>query len=106
MSMSSASSHEAEQDYLLARNRHQSLGLVPLGPSEMPDFMTSSGTTGDAEHGHDASDPVFVWTSTSSYGKRMRIGQQKKISRLWLDTYALKQYVDLNLTAFEKILKK
>jgi phosphate transporter len=31
---------------------------------------------------------------------------KKRISALWLDLYALKQYVDLNLTAFEKILKK
>ncbi|KIR29057.1 phosphate transporter [Cryptococcus deuterogattii 99/473] len=50
--------------------------------------------------------PVFVWTANNDYATVLRIGLKKRISKVWLDAYALKQYVELNMTAFEKILKK
>lgn len=63
------------------------LGLVP---------MDLENEEGDA----------FIWTANTDYGKVLRIGFKKRIAALWLDANSLKQYVELNLTAFEKILKK
>ena len=106
-SVSSNSSHE--HDFWQARRRHLSLGLVQTDPASVPAAVKHF--NGDAEQGHGgvglSSDrPVFVWTANNDYGTVIRIGFKKRISAVWLDAYALKQYVDLNLTAFEKILKK
>lgn len=106
-SLSSTSSHEREPEFgsLSARTRLQSLGLVLMDPSEVPDWLwrpQGRDVEEDAEH----RDPVYIWTGTGNYGTFARISLKKKISRVWLDCYSLKQYVDLNLTAFEKILKK
>jgi hypothetical protein len=60
---------------------------------------------GESANGDDGR-AVFVWTANNDYATVVRIGFKKRISALWLEAYALKQYVDLNLTAFEKILKK
>lgn len=106
-SLSSTSSHEREQEFgsLSSRTRLKSLGLVLMDPSEVPDWLwrpEGRDVEEDAEH----RDPVYIWTGTGNYGTFARISLKKKISRVWLDCYSLKQYVDLNLTAFEKILKK
>lgn len=48
----------------------------------------------------------YIWSATTDYGKVVRIGFKKRIAQLWLEGNSLRQYVDLNMTAFEKILKK
>lgn len=108
-SMSSLSSHEG--DFNWHRRRYNSLGLVEMDPSTVPDWAVTS--VGDVEEGrngflHDpnAKQAVFVWTANNDYATVLRIGLKKRISKVWLDAYALKQYVELNMTAFEKILKK
>jgi phosphate transporter len=111
-SVSSASSHEP--DIWSTRRRHLSLGLVEMEEEDVPHFVFShshhedeNGGQDDPEHGVPARDgPVFVWTANNDYATVVRIGFKKRIAALWLEAYALKQYVDLNLTAFEKILKK
>lgn len=106
-SLSSTSSHEREPDFgsLSARSRLQSLGLVLMDPAEVPDWLWRPEGR-DVEENAEQRDPVYIWTGTGNYGTFARISLKKKISRVWLDCYSLKQYVDLNLTAFEKILKK
>lgn len=112
-STSSASSHE--RDIFYPRRRAQALGLVEMDPSEVPEFPTPNTTEDQADAGRledgldedDAEDrPVYVWTGTNDHAAVMRIGFKKRISAVWLEAYALRQYVELNLTAFEKILKK
>lgn len=49
---------------------------------------------------------AYIWTASSDYGKVLRIGFKKRIASLWLDGHSLRGYADLNMTAFEKILKK
>lgn len=71
----------------VSRRGRRHLGLVP---------MNHESGEGDA----------YIWTANTDYGKVLRIGFKKRIATLWLDANSLKQYVDLNLTAFEKILKK
>ncbi|KAL7422800.1 low-affinity phosphate transporter [Cryptotrichosporon argae] len=99
------------------RRRHRSLGLALMDPSSVPDWargvnaanahapltdsVTSLGTASEAGRR-----PTYVWTANNDFATITRIGFKKRITPLWLDAYALKQYVDLNLTAFEKILKK
>lgn len=107
-SQSSTSSQERDpHDFgaLSARTRFQSLGLVLMDPSEVPDWLWRPEGR-DVEEDAGQRDPVYIWTGTGNYGTFARIALKKKISRVWLDCYSLKQYVDLNLTAFEKILKK
>jgi phosphate transporter len=48
----------------------------------------------------------YIWTANSDYGKVVRIGFKKRIAALWLEGNSLGQYTELNMTAFEKILKK
>lgn len=108
-SVSSLSSHEG--DFNWPRRLYHSLGLVQMDPATVPDWATTS--VGDVEEGrngflHDpnAKQAIFVWTANNDYATVLRIGLKKRISKVWLDAYALKQYVELNMTAFEKILKK
>jgi phosphate transporter len=116
-SMSSTSSHE--RDFVLPRTRWQSLELVEMDEGEVPDFARSPNAiingngngngNGDAEMGdiqEESDRPVYMWTGSNDHATVMRIGFKKRVSANWLEAYALKQYVDLNLTAFEKILKK
>lgn len=84
--------------------RAHKLGLQVIHPSQYPDWLKEE-VTRDEEEG--SSKPAFYnWTGNSDYATVLRIGMKKRIAALWLDLYALKQYVDLNFTAFEKILKK
>ena len=108
-SVSSASSHEP--DFWSTRKTVLSLGLVEMEEEDIPSFVFSrprlnGDAEGDAENGASDERPVFVWTANNDYSTVVRIGFKKRIAALWLEAYALKQYVDLNLTAFEKILKK
>jgi phosphate transporter len=103
-SSSSTSSHDKEPDFTLS-SRAKSLGLVLMDPAEVPDWLWRPQGR-DVEEDAEQREPVYIWTGTGNYGTFARISLKKKISRVWLDTYSLKQYVDLNLTAFEKILKK
>jgi phosphate transporter len=102
-SLSSTSSHDRDINLSVRSNLH-SLGLVVMDPSEVPDWLYQTGR--DEEEDTEQKEPVYIWTGSGNYGTFARIALKKKISRVWLDTYSLKQYVDLNLTAFEKILKK
>jgi phosphate transporter len=107
---SSISSHE--QDVWQARRKHLSLGLVQMDPTSIPPIIAMSryhqnqNENAEDESGEMEQRPVYVWTANNDYGTVLRIGFKKRISAVWLEAYALKQYVDLNLTAFEKILKK
>ncbi|ORX38546.1 SPX domain-domain-containing protein [Kockovaella imperatae] len=107
-SMSSNSSHERD---IWTTRTHLSLGLVEMDPDMVPDFARHTlASTENRENGEAHEDneehPVFVWTASHDRATVLRIGFKKRISAVWLDVYSLKQYVDLNLTAFEKILKK
>jgi len=78
-----------------------------MDASEVPEFQPAPvEVETEEEEEEDESRPVFVWTGTNDHATVMRIGFKKRISAVWLEAYALKQYVELNLTAFEKILKK
>lgn len=90
MSVSSASSGRD-----ISRGRYHSLGLVIMDPSTVPSWVDT-----------DEDRQVLVWTADSNYGRVVRIGFKKRIAQVWLEAYALKQYIELNTTAFEKILKK
>ncbi|WWC93751.1 hypothetical protein V866_000587 [Kwoniella sp. B9012] len=114
-SFSSVSSHEG--DFSWPRRRFHSLGLVQMDPATVPQWALprvphdeeEGGEGGGNSHGFagpNARRPVFIWTANNDYGTVLRIGFKKRISSVWLEAYALKQYVDLNMTAFEKILKK
>nr|ODN89069.1 phosphate transporter [Cryptococcus depauperatus CBS 7841] len=108
VSASSLSSHEGELSW--SRRRFHSLGLVQMDPAMIPGWAlipendVEQGINTLAEPG--VNQPVFIWTGNNDYATVMRIGFKKRISAVWLESYVLKQYVDLNLTAFEKILKK
>jgi len=104
-SLSSASSHDRDFENL-NRTRYRSLGLVQMDPANVPAAVREEEANRvDGEQAGNTG-PVWVWTADDDYGKVLRIGFKKRISATWLEAYALKQYVDLNLTAFEKILKK
>jgi phosphate transporter len=103
-SVSSNSSHGENSDFWSTRRRHLSLGLVQLDSDDIPQAVRANQQE-TAESDGDAR-PAFVWTANNDYATVLRIGFKKRISALWLEAYALKQYVDLNMTAFEKILKK
>jgi phosphate transporter len=106
-SISSTSTHE--RDLVWSRQGMDSLGLVPMDSPAVPSLASKPPGGADEEQGNveeDGSRPVLVWTANNDYGTVLRIGFKKRISAVWLEAYALKQYVDLNLTAFEKILKK
>jgi phosphate transporter len=109
LSMSSVSSgdwgHRAEY--------RGNLGLVPMDCSNLglssSIFSEGAGGGGGALSASVAGSlpPIaYVWTANSDYGKVIRIGFKKRISALWLEAHSLRQYVELNMTAFEKILKK
>lgn len=100
-SMSSASSHE--HDLSFPRKRYHSLGLVQMDPATVPALTVPNG---DGELEDLSKEPVWMWTANNDFATVLRIGFKKRISAVWLEAYALKQYVELNLTAFEKILKK
>lgn len=116
LSMSSASSHERDLGGL--RRRMQDLGLMIMDPSDLPAWARDQGPYDGLNQEHRAGmsssnhqnqgdeDPYYVWTATNDHAQVLKIGFKKRIAALWLDAYSLKQYVDLNLTAFEKILKK
>jgi phosphate transporter len=97
-STSSNSSHERDAFY--PRRKLQALGLVEM------DVDTADMPEPEQEEEVEEGRPVFVWTGNNDHATVMRIGFKKRISAVWLEAYALKQYVELNLTAFEKILKK
>lgn len=106
-SISSTSSHEREVAW--PRRRYHSIGLVQMDPTAVPNGVVHPPPEEDGVHvetqGEEAR-PVLIWTANNDYGTVLRIGFKKRISAVWLEAYALKQYVELNLTAFEKILKK
>lgn len=102
-SVSSMSSHEQELLFT-GRSRYHSLGLKEMDEAVIPGFIKSV-RGNDEETGADQR-PIWIWTANNDYGTVLRIGFKKRISAIWLEAYALKQYVELNLTAFEKILKK
>ena len=102
-SISSNSSHERD---IWSTSAHLSLGLVEMDQDMVPDFAKPSANSGDEIDGLEEDRPVFVWTANHDRATVLRIGFKKRISAVWLEVYSLKQYVDLNLTAFEKILKK
>ena len=102
-SVSSASSHERDASRPL--RRFHSLGLVQMDPASVPINITNGSGEGE-EQGGRMRESVLIWTANNQYGTVLRIGFKKRISAIWLDAYSLKQYVELNLTAFEKILKK
>jgi phosphate transporter len=83
-----------------------------MDPTSIPPIIAMSryhqnqNENAEDESGEMEQRPVYVWTANNDYGTVLRIGFKKRISAVWLEAYALKQYVDLNLTAFEKILKK
>jgi phosphate transporter len=90
--------------WMRGNRRTPKLGLQLIDSSQYPEWLQNE-VSRDEEEG--SSTPIFYnWTGSSDYATVLRIGMKKRISALWLDLYALKQYVDLNLTAFEKILKK
>ncbi|WVR07611.1 hypothetical protein IAU60_004653 [Kwoniella sp. DSM 27419] len=114
-SISSMSSHEGEMSW--PRRRFHSLGLVQMDPDAVPEYALPRIAEDEEQDGSNLNDssftassafrsPVYIWTANNDYGTVMRIGFKKRISAVWLEAYALKQYVDLNMTAFEKILKK
>jgi phosphate transporter len=111
MSASSASSGGLGPAASLGRYRGN-LGLIPMSdPTPLSDSIFSSAAAahsagGPRLSGEDGEGIDYIWTASSDYGKVLRIGFKKRIARMWLDGFALKGYVDLNMTAFEKILKK
>jgi len=104
-SVSSNSSHGENSDFWSTRRRHLSLGLVQLDVDDIPLAVRNHSNDAEESQGEQPR-PAFVWTANNDHATVLRIGFKKRISSLWLEAYALKQYVDLNMTAFEKILKK
>ena len=109
LSMSSVSSGDWAQRYDFRGH----LGLVPMDISNLglSTSMFSAGTAGgdgalSASVAESMPQTAYVWTANSDYGKILRIGFKKRIAALWLEAHSLRQYVELNMTAFEKILKK
>ncbi len=120
LSMSSASSGEwATQRW------RGNLGLVPMDTTHLPlsgSVFSEGGATGglgrpggSEDHAGDlrlnladvtGAQVAYIWTANTDYGKVLRIGFKKRIAVLWLEAHSLRQYVELNMTAFEKILKK
>ncbi|KAJ9107551.1 hypothetical protein QFC21_001010 [Naganishia friedmannii] len=78
------------------------LGLIPMDNTGLADSMISASSA----QGGTSNLGSFIWTANSDYGKVVRIGFKKRIAALWLEGNSLGQYTDLNMTAFEKILKK
>ncbi|KAJ9123204.1 hypothetical protein QFC22_001397 [Naganishia vaughanmartiniae] len=78
------------------------LGLIPMDNTGLADSMVSASSA----QGGTSNFGSFIWTANSDYGKVVRIGFKKRIAALWLEGHSLGQYTDLNMTAFEKILKK
>lgn len=86
--------------------RAHKLGLQPMDPSMYPDWLKDELAKGSDLESTSTKHIYYVWKGNSDYATVLRIGMKKRIAALWLDLYALKQYVDLNFTAFQKILKK
>lgn len=114
-SVSSASSHEHDRDFLSYGRRRLVGGLgltimdtayVPTWAHEDDEVEEEQGDDGEGGTNNRRPAPVYVWMGSSDHATVMRIGFKKRISAVWLEAYSLKQYVELNLTAFEKILKK
>jgi phosphate transporter len=111
MSASSASSGG-----MGAASRYRgNLGLVPMTePTPLTESIFSHNSSAGFGSNYnqprlsgDNGDPVdYIWTASSDYGKVLRIGFKKRIARIWLDGHALRGFAELNMTAFEKILKK
>jgi phosphate transporter len=100
LSVSSASSGGGVHGYRFRGN----LGLIPMDNTGLADSMISTST---AQGGGSSHAPLsYIWTASSDYGKVVRIGFKKRIAALWLEGNYLGQYTELNMTAFEKILKK
>lgn len=100
LSVSSASSGGGVHGYRFRGN----LGLIPMDNTGLADSMISSASAQGGGFTH--APPSYIWTASSDYGKVVRIGFKKRIAALWLEGNYLGQYTDLNMTAFEKILKK
>lgn len=88
-----------------SRRAHK-LGLVPMDPSAYPDWLKDEIAKGGSDPESATKHVYYIWKGNSDYATVLRIGMKKRMTALWLDLYALKQYVDLNFTAFQKILKK
>ncbi|GMK53595.1 hypothetical protein CspeluHIS016_0101810 [Cutaneotrichosporon spelunceum] len=88
-----------------SRRAHK-LGLEPMDPSAYPDWLKDELSKASDVESANVKHVYYVWRGNTDYAIVLRIGMKKRISALWLDLYALKQYVDLNYTAFQKILKK
>ena len=101
MSMSSGSSHDVE----IWQSRHFSLGLEEMNPVDVPVLARKDQNLAPVTETEEDR-PIYVWTASHDRATVLRIGFKKRISAVWLEAYALKQYVELNHTAFEKILKK
>lgn len=85
-----------------SKNKIVNLGLEAMDPSSVPEWAVRR----PIGQGEDTL-PVYIWGRASDENSMyMRVGFKRQISAIWLESYALKNYVDLNLTAFEKILKK
>ncbi|RXK41190.1 phosphate transporter [Tremella mesenterica] len=110
LSVSSASSHG--DDYGWPRKAYGSLKLVPMDRSALPSWTREEsenepGTPSSSRNaGVREKKTVYIWKGDGHRAQMLKIQYKKRISALWLEAYGLKQYVDLNLTAFEKILKK
>ncbi|EIW67285.1 hypothetical protein TREMEDRAFT_45287 [Tremella mesenterica DSM 1558] len=110
LSVSSASSHG--DDYGWPRKAYGSLKLVPMDRSALPSWTREEsenepGTPSSSRNaGVREKKTVYIWRGDGHRAQMLKIQYKKRISALWLEAYGLKQYVDLNLTAFEKILKK
>lgn len=89
-----------------ANRRGHKLGLTPVDPSTYPEWLVDELRADDVEMAGPRAPVFYNWKGNTDYATVLRIGMKKRISALWQDLYALKQYVDLNDTAFQKILKK
>ncbi|TXT14263.1 uncharacterized protein COLE_00456 [Cutaneotrichosporon oleaginosum] len=86
--------------------RAHKLGLQPMDPSTYPEWLKEELAKASDIESASTKHIYYVWKGNTDYATVLRIGMKKRITALWLDLYALKQYVDLNFTAFQKILKK
>jgi phosphate transporter len=86
--------------------RAHKLGLQPMDPSTYPEWLKDELAKGSDVESASTKHIHYSWKGNTDYATVLRIGMKKRITALWLDLYALKQYVDLNFTAFQKILKK
>lgn len=94
-----SNSSSQDRDAFYPRRKLRSLGLVEMDSADVPEQAIQGGV-GEEER------PIYVWTGTSDHATVLRISFKRRIAEVWLEAYALKSFVELNLTAFTKILKK